>query len=162
VGEFFPTLQPRAAALKRGLELLPSAPCVLTSAFDRRRAGVLVHWVMQCAADPVYVCVGVRTGHRIEPLIRDSHAFALCLIDRRERLVLRTFGAEQGGETDPFDAFAVATCVTGSPVLERSVAAFDCEVVRHIDLESDHELYVGQVLAARTAGAGGGGRMSRG
>lgn len=42
--------------------------------------------------------------------------------------------------------------MTGSPVLLRSIVAFDCEVVRHFDLEADHELFVGQVLASRMYG----------
>lgn len=165
VGEFYPVAPARGNAVKQTLALLPTAPCVLTSAYDRRRAGILVEWVVQCAVEPVYVCVAVRTGHRIEPLIRDSHAFALCMIDRRERLILRKFETERrggglDGEPDAFDAFGVVTLVTGSPVLERSVAAFDCEVVRHIDLEADHELYVGHVLAARASRPAGAERLA--
>ena len=31
----------------------------------------------------------------------------------------------------------------------RTIAAFDCEVVRHFDLDADHEIYVGQILKTK-------------
>jgi flavin reductase (DIM6/NTAB) family NADH-FMN oxidoreductase RutF len=49
---------------------------------------------------------------------------------------------------DPFDSLEVETMWTGAPLLKRCRAAFDCEVVRHFDLEADHELYVGQIVGA--------------
>ena len=55
------------------------------------------------------------------------------------------------GFGDPFDAIPHRTLSTGAPVLNDSSAAIDCEVVRHFDLEADHELYVGQVLAVRVS-----------
>ena len=44
------------------------------------------------------------------------------------------------------------TLVTGSPLLSRSLISLDCEVLRHLDLEADHEIYVGQVLSAVVRG----------
>ena len=55
---------------------------------------------------------------------------------------------------DPFDALAVLTLETGAPILRTSPVAFDCEVVRHGDMDADHELYIGRVLAARVGSEG--------
>jgi flavin reductase (DIM6/NTAB) family NADH-FMN oxidoreductase RutF len=55
------------------------------------------------------------------------------------------------------------TLVTGSPLLGRSIVALDCEVLRHVDLEADFEIYVGQVLSAfvgTPVGGGGGVTMT--
>jgi len=135
--------------LRDALAHLPTASYVLTSAYDGERAGIFVAWVAPAANEPLLVSVSVLKGHSIEPLIRDSHAFALCRIEPDDRLMLKKFSEpcppdERG---DPFDSMAVRTLKTGSPVIARSLVALDCEVVRHFDLEADHELYVGHVIA---------------
>ncbi|MCC7388720.1 MAG: flavin reductase [Phycisphaerales bacterium] len=132
------------------LAQLPSSPYLMTSCFEGERAGLIVRSVQSCDTEPALLCVAVRTGHRIEPLIRDSRCFALSRVDNESRLVLRKFdrkGAQEPG--DPFDAIAMETMQTGCPVLCASPLVFDCEVVRHFDLEADCELYIGQVLASR-------------
>jgi flavin reductase (DIM6/NTAB) family NADH-FMN oxidoreductase RutF len=133
---------------------LPSGAFIITAAHEGKRAGMLVHWVQPCADEPLLICIAARKGHRIEPLIRDSHAFAVCRIDPEDKLVCRKFagnawtaGRDESG--DAFDSIGYETLVTGSPVLKRSIVALDCEVVRHFDLEADHELYIGHVLGAR-------------
>lgn len=131
---------------------------LMTSEFEGERAGVLVRSIQVCCTDPVLISIVIPRGHAVDPLIRDSHAFAVCLLDERDRLVSRKFvhdpkpeGATEPDESreDPFDSFKVTTLLTGSPIINRCDAVLDCEVVRHFDLEADHEIFVGHVLAAR-------------
>jgi len=133
------------------LKMLPGSMFLMTSAFETRRGGVIVHWVQPCAEEPCLICVAARKGHPIDPLIRDSHAFAVCLVDPTDRLLLRKFCAKRTPDDrgDPFLSFEVDRLVTGSPILKRAAMAIDCEVVRHVDLEADHELFVGEVVAGR-------------
>lgn len=133
--------------VERVLGLLPSVSCVLTSAFEHRRGGVLVKRAMQCADEPLCIAVAVPTGHRIATLVRDSHTFALCLLDKSSRLLVRKFDGREEG--DPFDTLETLRLVSTAPIPARALAAIDCEVVRHYDLEADHEVYIGQVLAVR-------------
>lgn len=138
---------PRAA-----LAQLPSGLFLMTSAYDDDRAGLIVRSVQVCGDEPPLLCVAVRTGHRIEPLIRDSRCFAISWLDEERKLVLRKFAHHS--RTDPgdsFDAIPVEALATGSPVLCDSPLVFDCEVARHFDLEADCELYIGQVVACRAA-----------
>lgn len=126
---------------------------LMTSAHQRARAGVLVRYVRRCADEPVLVSVAVRKGCRLESIVRDSHHFAVCVIDPTDRLVLKLFeeAASRKGEArrgDPFDTLPHAALATGSPIPARALAALDCEIVRHLDIEADHELYVGRVIAA--------------
>ena len=130
----------------RALSLLPTTACVMTAAHETKRNGLLVSRVMKAADEPACVCVAVPAGQRLATLIRDSHAFALCAVDPNSRLMQKKFGPEE--TADPFDMLEIRTLVTGSPILARSPLALDCEVLRHLDLEADHEIYVGQVLSA--------------
>lgn len=142
------------------LSMLPRGAFVMTSAFEGARAGMRLRAVQQCADEPLLISVAARKGHRIDPLIRDSHAFAVCFVEPDDRLIERKFDEESlsapavpsgngDEEPDPFDSLPTTALATGSPILTRAFAALDCEVVRHFDLEADHELFIGQVLAAR-------------
>lgn len=143
----------RGADVRKALQRLPRCTCVMTAAYDNKRSGQLVHWVQPCAEELALVCVAARKGHSVEPLIRDSHAFAICMIDPDDRLLLRKFAEDHPPDElgDPFDSIEVERLATGSPVLCRSACVLDCEVVRHFDFEADHEIYIGLVLAARAA-----------
>ncbi len=140
--------------IERAVGMFPTSTCVMTSAFENRRSGIIVSKVMRCSTTPVCVCVAVPSGQRLATLIRDSRAFALCVIDRSNRLLMRKFAEDDGGLTapahaDPFDTLETTTLVTGAPVLRRSLMAIDCEVIRHMDMEGDHEIYIGLVLRAQ-------------
>ncbi len=139
------TTDPHAAIAQ-----LPSGQFLMASAYEGDRAGTIVRSVQSCGEELPLICIAVRTGHPIEPIIRDSRCFALSWLDTEQKLVVRKFDydAEHDGG-DPFDALAVESLVTGSPVLCWSPLVFDCEVLRHFDLEADHELYIGQVVACR-------------
>jgi flavin reductase (DIM6/NTAB) family NADH-FMN oxidoreductase RutF len=152
--------------LERAMRCLPTGFFVMTSAHDGKRAGMRVRSVQACADDPLLISVAARKGHKIDPLIRDSRSFAVCVMAPGDRLVDRAFPCEaasgrasassngngthpDASESDPFDALPHTTMVTGAPILDRAIAVFDCEVARRIDLEADHELFVGQVMRFR-------------
>lgn len=142
--------------LQAALAMLPESNFLMTAAFEGQRAGVRLRSVQRCANDPILIAVASRKGHAIDPLIRDSRAFAICLVQAEDRLLARSFPPAQAGPEpgeaegdDPFIAIPTTELVTGSPIITRCIAAFDCEVVRHFDLEADHELFVGQVMGVK-------------
>lgn len=124
---------------------------VMTAAYAEDRAGVVIRSIQICADEPPLVSVAVRKGHTIEPVIRDSHAFAVCRISPEDRLLIKKFSQALPPDEsdDPFVSIPCRALRTGAPVLDRSEMALDCEVVRHFDLEADCELYIGQVVAVR-------------
>lgn len=123
----------------------------MTSRFENKRAGMRVHSVQHVGNEPLMISVACTKGHPIEPMIRDSRRFAVSLVAADDRLVIRKFSAKhqlQSGE-DPFECFPIETLESGVPVLQRSIAVLDCEVHRHLDIETDMEIYLGLVLAGR-------------
>lgn len=150
--------EPVPAEILDALAKIPGGLFVMTSAFEDARTGVLARSVQPCADEPVLLSVSLHRGHAIEPMIRDSHAFAICRVEPDDKLVRRLFDPDSAAEPeqqhDPFHALPVQTLQTGCPVLKRSIVAYDCEVVRHFDLEADCELYVGHVVAAKVFRAG--------
>jgi flavin reductase (DIM6/NTAB) family NADH-FMN oxidoreductase RutF len=156
----------RAAAFDQAetrcaLSLLPASCFVLTAAHEGRRAGLVALSVQLCASEPQLISVAVRKGHVIEPIIRDSHAFAVCRIAPDDKLTARKFAEGATVEGDAFDSLAIESLVTNAPVIKRCIMALDCEVIRHFDMEADCELYVGRILAGRVyQGEPAGGRMA--
>lgn len=150
------TVQPQTDQIDTVLERVPWSTWVMTAALDDQRAGVVVRWVQRCAEQPVLVSVSMTKCHALEPLLRDSRSFALNLVSETDRLLLRKFDGHVPPDelSDTFDSLATESWASGSPILRRAVAAIDCEIVRHIDLESDTELYIGQVIDARVIAGG--------
>ncbi|MHA7813445.1 MAG: flavin reductase family protein [Phycisphaerales bacterium] len=142
------------SVVESAMGVFPSGLFLLTSAFDDKRGGMLVHDVQRCGTDPAMICVAARKGHTIDPLIRDSRAFALGVLGEENRLIRRRFERcdtpprehPASGDEDPFDAIATRTLVTGSPIIERCTMWFDCEVARRVDLEAEMELFVGVIV----------------
>jgi flavin reductase (DIM6/NTAB) family NADH-FMN oxidoreductase RutF len=157
---------------RHALSLVPSALFLMTAQHEGTRAGVLVRAVQVCAHEPLLLSVALRKGHPVDPLLRDSRCFALCRVSEEDRLVTRKFHHEvsipssepedeSAPPSDPFDCMPVEVLATGAPVIRRCSVAFDCEVVRHIDIEPDHELFIGAVRATRVYdGAAGAGRVT--
>jgi len=124
---------------------IPCGLFILTASHDGVRSGVLTRWVQPCSIQPRQVMVAVASGSPVEPLIRDSRWFALCQISAGDRLLHRRFLTPPDRGEDPFVTLPTHTAPSGSPIIDRALAYLDCEVVRHVDLDTDHRLYVGQV-----------------
>lgn len=136
-----------AAAIAPAIGHIPCVHAIMTSAHELRRGGVLVQRLMMCADVPLCVAVSVPTGQRVAMLIRDSRTFAINLLQPTSKLILRKFAADEDG--DPFEMFQTSTMATGAPLLSIAAAAIECVVIRHLDIESDHELYIGRVISGR-------------
>lgn len=143
--------------ITRAVQVLPEGLYLMTSAFDGERAGMLVHSVMRASVAPPLIVVAARKGHAIDPIIRDSRCFAVGLVDPGDKLIRKRFRFAESAVSargdsdapDPFDPFPDRTLITGSPILDRCRVWMDCQIVRHVDLEADYELFVGLVVSAR-------------
>lgn len=157
------------------LAQIPGGLFILTSHFETQRGGVLVRWVQQCSDVPPMVMVALCKGQPVEMLIRDSHFFTLCQISADDRFLIRKFNGRNGsnGHASPqgsngangttsaanavdyngaagHDDDALLPLMTraapsGCPIVDRALSFLDCEVVRHVELDSDHRIYVGQI-----------------
>ena len=126
---------------------IPNALFLLTSQYEGRRAAVLVKWVQQCCDQPPMVMVALARVQMIEPVIRDSRMFALCQISANDRFLMRKFSQPGDVHEDALVSLLTSTAPSGSPIIDRAMCYLDCEVVRHIELDGDHRIYVGQVLS---------------
>lgn len=141
--------QDTAPGLREALARIPTGICVMTAAYDGKRTGLCVHLVQRAADTPPSVSVAMQKGHPISPLIRDARAFGLCIVADDDRFLERRFtDADFNEDDDPFDAIETTVRETGAPLITRSLTSLDCRVSMHIDFDSDHEIYIAEVVAA--------------
>jgi flavin reductase (DIM6/NTAB) family NADH-FMN oxidoreductase RutF len=131
-----------AAAMGR----IPSGLFILTAAHEDHRAGMLASWVQQVCFQPPMVSVAVGKGRPIMPLISESRRFGLCQLPRGEKVIFRKFAGGTEMNEDPFLGFElVQNTVTGVPILVHCMSYIECELSCHMDVEGDHDLFVGIV-----------------
>jgi len=140
-----------AAAIRQ----IPCGLFVLTCAYEGARSGVLARWVQPCSLEPPLLMVAIEAGLAVEPLIRDSRAFALCQISEGDLLLQRLFATPPERGEDPFVTLPAHAAPSGSPIIDRALNYMDCRVVRHVDLDTGYRLYVGEIRDAAVINAAG-------
>ena len=139
------------ASIARTLNRLPENMFLLTAAHGVARNGILVSRVQHASNTPPTVVISVTKGQPLTPLIRDSRSFALCELGQGELFLSSRFNInpEVNGE-DPFLGLSITETPSGLPVPMSVDSWLECELIRHLDIEADHELYVGRVVYGGT------------
>jgi flavin reductase (DIM6/NTAB) family NADH-FMN oxidoreductase RutF len=135
---------------RRVLWSLPTGLYVLGSRSGDTRNFMTCNLAMQLALDPKVVGVSVERSAVTWRLIDEGGAFALSLIARSDRALVRKFvkpsDHDLAGGTLAGEAYREAP-VTGAPVLATAAGYLDCRVTSRLDLRS-HTLFAGEVMAA--------------
>lgn len=138
------------AELAKALGRIPSGLFVLTAEHEDRRAGMLVSWVQQMCFQPPMLSVAVGKGRPIMPLISESRRFGLCQLGDDDKLLMRKFAGGVELDEDPFLGLEL---VHGGgvevPVLANAMAYMECVLACHLDVEGDHDLFVGQIVGGK-------------
>ncbi|HEX6392018.1 MAG TPA: flavin reductase family protein [Acidimicrobiales bacterium] len=150
VGPFPAGVDPDAydRARRRILWAMPSGLYVLGSAADGRRNLMTLNWASQVATNPKLVSVSVEVGAVTHQLVRDGGGFALNILSREDRAIVRKFvkPLEDSGDTGSLGGFDVKEAATGSPILAVALAWLDCEVRHEVPCGS-HTVFIGEAVA---------------
>jgi flavin reductase (DIM6/NTAB) family NADH-FMN oxidoreductase RutF len=132
---------------RRVLWSMPSGLYVLGSAGRDRRNLMTLNWATQVATDPKLVAVSVEVGAVTHALINEGGRFALNVLARDDRAVVRKFVKPLVDDGDParLGGFTVRTASTGAPILDLAAAWVDCRIVSELACGS-HTLFVGEVV----------------
>ena len=140
---------------RRVLWTMPSGLYVIGSRAGDRRNGMTMNWATQVSSDPKLLAVSVQKDALTHELIAEGGGFALSVVDREDRAIVRKFTkpveVDVGAGTLNGFPFTDAP-VTGAPILAQAVAWVDCRVHSTVDLGS-HTLFLGQVVDAGFAKA---------
>lgn len=146
--------QPPRQAISKALAAIPSGLFILTAQHEDRRMGMLTSLVQQVCFEPPMICVAIAKGRSIMPLISESRQFGLCQLATDNKIILRKFAGNLDPAEDPFLGLElVRPHLPNLPLLGAAMTHMECELTCHMDVEGDHDLFIG---AVRNAGCNGG------
>jgi flavin reductase (DIM6/NTAB) family NADH-FMN oxidoreductase RutF len=151
IGPFPPGVDPEEydKLRRRVLWTMPSGLYVLGSRDGDRYNGMTLNWATQLSFEPKLVGVSVEGAAYTHELISAGGVFALSIIDREDRALVRKF-------VKPVDVDLAARTLngvpfhegsSGAPILDQAAAYVDCEV-RDVVAVGHHRLFVGEVVDA--------------
>lgn len=135
---------------RRVLWSMPTGLYVLGSRHGDARNFMTCSLAVQLAVDPKVVGVSVESTAVSWRLIDEGAVYALSLLARADRSVVRRFvkPADHDREAGTLAGEPYRDApVTGAPVLASAAGYLDCRVVDRLDLGS-HTLFAGEVVAA--------------
>jgi flavin reductase (DIM6/NTAB) family NADH-FMN oxidoreductase RutF len=136
------------AAIAAALGRIPSGLFILTAKHEDKRGGMLCSWVQQVCFQPPMVCVAVGKGRPIMHLISESRKFGICQLAKNDKILMKRFAGGTDANEDPFLSLdMVHHSHTGVPVINQALSSLECELVSHLDVEGDHDLFVGHIKA---------------
>ncbi len=135
---------------RRVLWKMPTGLYLLGSRAGARRNLMTCSLAVQLATEPKLLGVAVESGSVTLGLVREGRSFALSLLSRQDRALVRTFAkpAEHDASARTLSGVAYLDApATGCPAPASAVAVLDCRLERVVELGS-HALLVGEVLDA--------------
>jgi flavin reductase (DIM6/NTAB) family NADH-FMN oxidoreductase RutF len=134
---------------RRVLWRMPSGLYVLGSrgADPASRNLMTLSWATQVSFDPKLVGVSVERSAYTHELVEQAGCFALSLVDREDRAIVRKFTKPVEGDVAAreLNGFPYVERVTGAPILAQAAAFVDCEVRDRVEA-GDHTFFVGEVV----------------
>jgi len=138
--------QPTKQAVSSALSRVPGGLFVICAAHEDRRSAMLTSWVQQVCFEPAMISVAVGKGQPVMPLISESRQFGLCQLSDDDRVLMRKFRKPSDPDEDPFLGFEmVRETALELPLLKNTLCQIECSLVCHMDVEGDHDLFIGQV-----------------
>ena len=130
--------------------LQPGPVTLVTSLFRSQHNVMAAGWITPIGTDPMLIGVAIHPSRLTHELISHSEAFGLSIPTIELLNSVHRCGMETGRDRDkflsarltPMDAQELET-----PLVAECVAHIECGLVERITL-TDHDLFIGEVLAA--------------
>lgn len=135
-------------AVNNVLRTFPYGLYAVTVASGGEDHAMTANWVTQAAFDPPMVAVAIENTSKTIGMIRDSHSFAISVLQQSQRDLAGRLG--RTSEQAPQKLKGIKTKpapVSGVPVLAEAVGWIECRVVATLP-SGDHTIVLGAVVAA--------------
>lgn len=137
-------------AFRAALAKFGSGVTVVTTTSDQGDVGLTVSAFCSVSADPPQVLVCIADKSPARDAIKSSGCYAVSILSRDQLDLGARFAGMIPGVTDRFAGVEIERGETGCALVGKAIAALECEVVQAV-AAGDHTLFVGRVLACRTA-----------
>jgi flavin reductase (DIM6/NTAB) family NADH-FMN oxidoreductase RutF len=134
------------ANLRKMRSLFASGVTAVTTALDGRLRGVTVSAFTSVSLDPPLVLIALANETTLRDMLAESSIFAVNLLSDDQEFLSERFAARAPIVNEKFEGVPYSVAVTGAPILEQSLAWYDCRV-EATHPGGDHTLFVGRVVA---------------
>lgn len=119
---------------------------VVTTAQDGKLRGITVSAFSAVSLDPPLVLICIAYESESREWIAASGVFAVNILSDEQEFLAERFAARAPIVNARFDGAPYHTAITGSPILDGSMAWYDCRVDAMRD-GGDHTIFIGRVEA---------------
>ncbi len=121
---------------------------IITTKSGDKINGMTASWVSQVSLMPIMLMVAIAPERYTHGLIKESGYFAINTLSEDQMDTAKHFGFKSGRTVDKFKDTSYFNAKNGSPVLDRSLAFYECKLVDTFNA-GDHTLFAGEVLEAK-------------
>jgi 3-hydroxy-9,10-secoandrosta-1,3,5(10)-triene-9,17-dione monooxygenase reductase component len=134
------------AAMRKLRSLFASGVTIVTTALEGRLHGVTVSAFAAVSLDPPLVLIALANESTTREMIVESGIFAVNILSDELEFLSERFAARAPLVNETFEGVPHRVAATGAPILEKSLAWYDCRLDATHD-SGDHTLFVGRVQA---------------
>ncbi len=127
------------------LRRFPTGVTIVTTMLDGQPKGFTANAFASVSLEPPMILICVNRQARSHPIIAAAGVFCVNVLALEQGDLARLFA--QKGAPDPFGAIGYHTAVTGSPVLDGSLAHLDCTLAEEHSVGT-HTVFIGEVVAS--------------
>lgn len=139
----------RAETYLAGLQSIVQPVGLVTAAVEGRRGGLTAVTVCSATMEPPTLLVSIKQEAAVAQMVSQSKAFGVSFLADTQSRVARQFSGLETLDAALFSEGRWHTAVTGSPLLEGAVSAFDCCLVDAFSC-GGHNLFLGRVVSMTT------------
>ena len=120
---------------------------VITSKKGEQINGQTANALIQVAAEPPAIAIGLNRKNLTNEFIKESKVFAVSILSQDTPLnIIGQFGFKSGRDINKFDQVNYKTGKTGAPiVLDNTLAYLEVKVTQEMDVGT-HTLFVGEIV----------------
>ena len=133
-------------ALRKMRGLFASGVTVVTTVHEGQLRGVTVSAFASVSLNPPLVMMCLANESESKDWIAESGVFAVNILSDEQEFLSERFAARAPIVNGRFDGVPYNTAITGSPILAKSLAWYDCRVEATHD-GGDHTIFIGRVEA---------------
>jgi flavin reductase (DIM6/NTAB) family NADH-FMN oxidoreductase RutF len=132
------------AAFRKAMRHVATGVTVVTSLRDGEPRGITVNALASVSLDPPSLLICINREARSYLFISTSRIFCVNVLAGEQRELAEHFAGKVRDRQ--FDEVAYRIDATGAPVLEGTIAHFDCELAHEYQFGS-HSILIGRVLS---------------
>ncbi|MGB7934526.1 MAG: flavin reductase family protein [Gammaproteobacteria bacterium] len=112
---------------------------------------MVANWLTQVSFEPRLISLALQKSSYTHGLVEEGGVFAVNLFLGADVEAIKPFTKSRSKKPEKMaEATYTLSAETGCPVLEGAAGVLECRVVKILDIGGDHDLVVGEVIAART------------